>query len=83
MHISGLLLQTKQGMCLKGYGWIPIPISKESPESPAWFSCVPGSISSCWFGTVRVSLCQPGQLEVGLFSVDFMAVLLLQATALV
>lgn len=81
MRIFGALLQTKQGMCLKG--WITIPISKESPEPPAWFSCLPGSIGSCWFGIACVSLCEPGQLEVDLFSVDFMAVLLLQATALV
>lgn len=59
-------------------------ISKKSPEPPAWFPSLPGSISSCWF--VWNSLCvlvRAGQLEVDLFSVDFMAMLLLQATALV
>lgn len=81
MHLFGVFLQTKQGVCLKG--WISIPMSKESPESPARFSSLPGSISSCCFGTVCMSLCEPGQLEVDLFSVDFMAMLLLQATALV
>lgn len=30
-----------------------------------------------------MSLCEPGQLEVDLFSVDFMAALLLQAAAVV
>lgn len=68
--------------CLKG--WISIPISEESPEFPAWFPVpLAASAAAGLKQTAYVSLCEPGQLEVDLFSVDFMAALLLQATALV
>lgn len=61
-----------------------MPTSKESPKLPERFPVLPaasaaaGSEQRAW-----VSLCEPGQLEVDLFSVDFMAALLLQAAAVV
>lgn len=72
----------QSGKCLKG--WISIPIPEESPEFPAWFPVLLAASAAAGLEqTACVSLCEPGQLEVDLFSVDFMAVLLLQATALV
>lgn len=61
-----------------------MPTSKESTEFPEWFPVLP-AVSAAAGSEQRacVSLCEPGQLEVDLFSVDFMAVLLLQAAAVV
>lgn len=61
-----------------------VPTSKESPKLPEWLPVLLAASAAA--GSEQracVSLCEPGQLEVDLFSVDFMAALLLQAAAVV